>query len=149
MWRPPQPTNRFDSAGRWRVKWTSTGQQVKAHTQEQSGTTFPRHRNLRDMVLRVTKAHMASTRKDLSERQLLEEDRLHEDFVAQVVTSALLHTANNIAAHPVNEVGKHESIVCKCTRKARACGRLCNGGFSTTNARAYSKRVSGTPCCSS
>ncbi|CAM9792190.1 unnamed protein product [Ectocarpus sp. 12 AP-2014] len=97
----------------------------------------------------LTKAHMASTRQDLSERQLLGEDPLHEDFVAQVVTPALLHAANDIAAHPVNEIGKHESIVCKCTRKARAWGRLSNGGYSTTNARAYSKRVSGTPCCSS
>ncbi|CAN0565329.1 unnamed protein product [Ectocarpus sp. 12 AP-2014] len=35
------------------------------------------------MVGRVTKAHMASTRRDLSERQLLGEDRLYEDFVAQ------------------------------------------------------------------
>ncbi|CAM9877502.1 unnamed protein product [Ectocarpus sp. 8 AP-2014] len=105
------------------------------------------------MVGRVTKAHMASTRQDLSERQLLGEDQLHEDFVAQVVhqvvTPALLHAANDIAAHPVNEIGKHESIVCKCTRKARAWGRLSNGGYSTTNARAYSKRVSGAPCCSS
>ncbi|CAN0284161.1 unnamed protein product, partial [Ectocarpus sp. 13 AM-2016] len=92
------------------------------------------------MVGRVTKAHMASTRRDLSERQLLGEDRLYEDFVAQVVTPAQLHAANDTAAHPVNEIGKHGSIVCKCTRKARAWGRLCNGGHSTTNATAYSKR---------
>ncbi|CAN0039857.1 unnamed protein product [Ectocarpus sp. 4 AP-2014] len=88
------------------------------------------------MVWRVTKAHVLSTR----------QDRLHEDFV---VTPALLHAANDIAALPVNEIGTHESIVCRCTRKARAWGRLSNGGYSTTNARAYSKRVSGTPCCSS
>ncbi|CAM9198523.1 unnamed protein product [Ectocarpus sp. 13 AM-2016] len=90
------------------------------------------------MVGRVTKAHTASTRQDLSERQLLGEDRLHEDFVAQVVTPSLLHVANDIAAHPLNEIGKHESIVWKCTRKERAWGRLSNGGYSTTNARACS-----------
>ena len=28
---------------------------------------------------------MASTRQDLSERQILGEDRLHEDFVARVI----------------------------------------------------------------
>ncbi|CAN0466224.1 unnamed protein product [Ectocarpus sp. 12 AP-2014] len=67
---------------------------------------------------------MASTRQDLSERQLLGEDRLHEDFVAWAVTPALLHAPNDIAALPINGTGTHESIACKCTRKARAWGRL-------------------------
>ncbi|CAN0141109.1 unnamed protein product, partial [Ectocarpus fasciculatus] len=35
---------------RSRVKWTSTGQQFKAYTREQSDAAFPRHRSLRDMV---------------------------------------------------------------------------------------------------
>ncbi|CAM9553261.1 unnamed protein product [Ectocarpus fasciculatus] len=66
---------------------------------------------------------MASKRQDLSNRQLMGEDRRHEDFVAHVIvcrTPALLHAANDIAALPVNETGTHESIVCKVTRKARA-----------------------------
>ncbi|CAM9884965.1 unnamed protein product, partial [Ectocarpus fasciculatus] len=55
----------------------------------------------------------------------------------QVVTPALLHAANDIAALPINGSGTHGSIVCKCTRNARVWGRLSNGGYSTTNARAY------------
>ncbi|CAN0516301.1 unnamed protein product, partial [Ectocarpus sp. 12 AP-2014] len=92
---------------------------------------------LHRVMWRFTKAHMQSTRQDLSEGQLLGEERLHEDFLAQVITPALLHAANDIAALPVVEIGTHESVVCKCGRKARAWGRLSNGGFSSTNARAF------------
>ncbi|CAN0545901.1 unnamed protein product [Ectocarpus sp. 12 AP-2014] len=41
---PPQPATALTQpAARG---WTSTGQQIKAHTREKSGATFPRHRNL-------------------------------------------------------------------------------------------------------
>ncbi|CAB1106918.1 unnamed protein product [Ectocarpus sp. CCAP 1310/34] len=72
---------------------------------------------LHRVMWRYTKAHMQSTREDLSEGQLVGEDRLHEDFLAQI--------------------GTLESVVCKCTRKARAWGRLSNGGYSSTNAKAF------------
>ena len=39
---------------------------------------------LHRVMWRYTKAHMQSTRSDLSEGQLLGEERLHEDFLAQV-----------------------------------------------------------------
>ncbi|CAB1106873.1 unnamed protein product [Ectocarpus sp. CCAP 1310/34] len=72
---------------------------------------------LHRVMWRYTKAHMQSTREDLSEGQLVGEARLHEDFLAQI--------------------GSLESVVCKCTRKARAWGRLSNGGYSSTNAKAF------------
>ncbi|CAB1109367.1 unnamed protein product [Ectocarpus sp. CCAP 1310/34] len=50
---------------------------------------------LHRVMWRYTKAHMQSTREDLSEGQLVGEDRLHEDFLAQVtivhVWSAVSH----------------------------------------------------------
>ncbi|CAB1118222.1 unnamed protein product [Ectocarpus sp. CCAP 1310/34] len=39
---------------------------------------------LHRVMWRYTKTHMQSTREDLSEGQLVGEDRLHEDFLAQV-----------------------------------------------------------------
>ncbi|CAB1109855.1 unnamed protein product [Ectocarpus sp. CCAP 1310/34] len=59
---------------------------------------------------------------------------------SSVVTPALLHAAKDIAALPVAEIGSLESVVCKCTRKARAWARLSNGGYSSTNAKAFQEK---------
>ncbi|CAB1111312.1 unnamed protein product [Ectocarpus sp. CCAP 1310/34] len=79
---------------------------------------------LHRVMWRYTKTHMQLTREDLSEGQLVGEDRLQEDFLAQI--------------------GTLQSVVCKCTRKARAWGRLSNGWYSSTNAKAFQEGASMT-----
>ncbi|CAM9170379.1 unnamed protein product, partial [Ectocarpus sp. 13 AM-2016] len=62
---------------------------------------------------------------------------IHQDLLAQVITPALLHAGDNVGALPVDEIGTQESVVYKCLRKARASGRLSNGGLGPTNARSF------------
>ncbi|CAB1102409.1 unnamed protein product [Ectocarpus sp. CCAP 1310/34] len=93
------------------------------------------------IMWRFTKAHQASTRKAITLGYLLGPERLKEDFLGQVVTPALLHAANDIAALPVNEIGTHETIVCKVTRKSRAWIKLSAGGFGSANARAFQESL--------
>ncbi|CAN0543310.1 unnamed protein product [Ectocarpus sp. 12 AP-2014] len=72
---------------------------------------------------------------------LLGPERLKEDFLGRVVTPALLHAANDTAALPVNEIGTHETTVCKVTRKSRAWIKLSAGGFGSANARAFQESL--------
>ncbi|CAM9861541.1 unnamed protein product [Ectocarpus sp. 4 AP-2014] len=88
-------------------------QDIHAESEELAGLTHC-------IMFRSLKTHQASTRKPLYLDYLLGPERLYEDFLAQVATPALLHAANDIAALPVNEIGTHETIVCKVTRKARS-----------------------------
>ncbi|CAM9818341.1 unnamed protein product [Ectocarpus fasciculatus] len=93
------------------------------------------------IMFRFLKAHQASSREPLSLEYLLGPERLHDDFLAQVATPALLHAANDIAALPINEIGTHETIICKVTRKARAWSALKNGGYGSANARAFQESL--------
>ncbi|CAB1104444.1 unnamed protein product [Ectocarpus sp. CCAP 1310/34] len=59
---------------------------------------------LHRVMWRYTKAHMQSTREDLSEGQLVGEDRLHEDFLAQFMTGPRRH-ASGILTIPKSDFG--------------------------------------------
>ena len=52
---------------------------------------------------------MASTRQDLSERQILGEDRLHEDFVARVIIVSILVSPQSLVS-PLNSFFLHTYV---------------------------------------
>ncbi|CAN0429221.1 unnamed protein product, partial [Ectocarpus sp. 12 AP-2014] len=100
----------------------------------------------RGMVGRVTNAHMASTRQDLSERKLIGEDRLYEDFVPQSCRTPGRHAGSTARRERhrcppgQRDLQTREHRV-QVHEKGEGVGhRLANSGYSTTNATAYSKR---------
>ncbi|CAM9732261.1 unnamed protein product [Ectocarpus sp. 8 AP-2014] len=86
VWRstPTSKTAWTQPAARGKVDLNRTaGQGTHSGVIGRNRSSASQSQRARSMVWRATKAHVASARQDLSERQLLGEDRLHEDFVAQ------------------------------------------------------------------